>query len=99
MSDAELYATWYMWLGVAAGVVVIAAGLLLAIWMYARRILRLAVAALGLVKEIRANTMSIWTLEETNQVAVKILERAQAIHEHGGAVAEALHAADSEEVR
>lgn len=98
MSGAELFDTWLLWLGLFVVIILAAAGLLIAIWMAAHRILKLASAALGLVKEIRANTQCIWKLQETNQVAGNILESAKSIHEHGGAVAEALHAANTEEV-
>lgn len=98
MNDAALFEIWYMSLALATVIVIAAAGLLIAVWMAARRILRLAVAALGLVKQIKANTQTIWALEDTNKTAVKILETAKQIHEHGGMVAEALHAANAEEV-
>lgn len=94
MTDAALFANWYIGLGLAALVVVIAAILLILVWRAAYRILTLAVAALDLVKQIKGNTAIIWALEDTNKTALKILADAEAIRDHGAAVAQALHAAD-----
>ena len=90
MTDAELLSTWYMSLAVVAVLVLVAAGLLVGIWLAARRVLRLALAALALVEEIKANTQSIWSLKETNDQAAKILEAAESIRDHGALVAGAL---------
>ena len=95
MSDATLFENWLFWLGIAAVIVVAAALLLILVWLAARRILKLAVAALGLVHQIKANTAIIWALEETNDTAVNILEDAQRIRNNGAAVAQALHEADA----
>ena len=91
MTDAQLYSEWTFWLVVAGIIVLAAAALLIAVWLSARRIFRLARAALELVLEIKLNTQSIWELEKTNDTAVRILEEADAIREHAGTVAEALH--------
>ena len=96
MTDAELFTNWYIGLGLAAVVVVIAAVLLIMVWLAARRILTLAVAALDLVKQINQNTQTIWALEATNQTALDILADAQSIRDHGAAVAQALHEASAE---
>ena len=96
MDDAAFFTTWYLALGLAAVVVVIAAALLIAVWLAARRILKLAVAALGLVTQIKENTQSIWGLEATNETAVGILDEAASILEHAGAVAQALHETEAE---
>ena len=61
----------------------------------ARRILNLAVAALGLVQEIKSNTAIIWALEETNKSAANILDDANRIRDNGASVAHALHEADA----
>lgn len=90
MTDAELWAAWRMWMGVAAVVVLLAASLLIVIWLTARRILRDAVRALNAAEAIRANTQPIWGLEETNAVAGEILETVQAIERKGGLLAGAL---------
>lgn len=94
MSDAELLSAWYLWLGVAALIVVVAAALLVLVLLAARRIERGAVAALGLVKQIRANTQVIWALQETNATARELSAGAEAILANAGNVAAALHDAD-----
>ncbi|MBA2304374.1 MAG: hypothetical protein H0W08_17315 [Acidobacteria bacterium] len=90
MSDAELWAAWRIWVGVAALVVVIAASLLIIIWLTARKILTDAVRALNAVAAIRAQTLPIWGLQDTNEVAEDILKTVQAIEAKGGALAGAL---------
>lgn len=91
MSEATLMNQWLIGLGIAVVIILIAAVLLLLVWQAARRILKLAGAALQLVVQIKENTSSIWGLQETNQVAVDILEEAKEIESHAGLVAEALH--------
>jgi hypothetical protein len=95
MTDTALFFNWYIGLAIAAVVVVIAAVLLILVWQAANRILTLAVTALDLVKQIRANTMIIWALEDTNKTALNILADAQSIKNHGAAVAQALHEAEA----
>ena len=90
MDDATLYANWYTGLAIAVVIILAAAVLLLLIWGAARRILRLATAALGLVIQIKENTNSIWGLQTTNEVAVDIMEAAGDIESHAVLVAEAL---------
>ena len=90
MTDAELWASWRIWMGVATVVILIAASLLIIIWLTARRILADAVRALTAVEAIRAQTQPIWALEETNHIAEDILETVQAIEAKGGALAGAL---------
>ena len=91
MDVATMYSNWYLALGIAAVIIVAAAVLLLLVWNAARRIHRLASAALGIVVQIKENTNSIWGLQQTNEVAVDILEGAKDIETHAGMVAEALH--------
>ena len=93
MTDATLFTYWYIGLGVTAVIVVIAAVLLHLVWQAAQRILTLAVAALGLVKQIKENTAIVWALEDTNKTALNILSEANSIRDHGAAVAHALHKA------
>lgn len=81
MTDAELWAAWRLWTGVAAVVVVIAATLLVIILLTARRILADAVRALTAVEAIRAQTQPIWALQDTNDVAQTILATTQAIED------------------
>ena len=90
MSDAELWSAWRIWVGVAAVVVLLAAGLLVAIWITARRILAEALRALAAAEAIRKSTESIWELQATNEVAERILHTVEAIEHKGGALASAL---------
>lgn len=91
MNDAEYYNMFYIGLAIAGAIVVIAAVLLILILVAARRILKLAGAALGIVVSIKQNTLSIWGLQETNHTAIKILSEADTILSNAGAVATALH--------
>jgi hypothetical protein len=90
MTDAELWASWRIWMGLAALVIVIAAVLLIVIWRTARGIHADAVRALGAAERIRKNTMPIWELETTNEVAGELLATVQQIEQKGGALAAAL---------
>ena len=89
--DETLLTNWYFALGIAVVLIIAAATLLIMVWMAARRILRLASAALDIVVTIKENTNSIWALEATNTTASEILEGTASISEHAGAVANALH--------
>ena len=91
MSDAEYYNLFYIGLAIAGAIVLIAAVLLILILVAAKRILKLAEAALGIVVNIKQNTMSIWGLQDTNHTAIKILNEADTILSNAGAVATALH--------
>ncbi len=91
MNDAEYYKEFYIALAIAGAIVVIAATLLILIWVAARRILKLANAALGIVVNIKKNTLSIWELQNTNHKAVDILNEADTILGSAGAVAQAFH--------
>ena len=91
MDEATLYGNFYIGLGIAVVIILAAAVLLLLVWSSARRILKLATVALGLVTQIKENTNSIWGLQTTNEVATDILEGAEAIETHAGMVAQALH--------
>ena len=71
-------------------IVVIAAVLLILVFLAAKRILRLAGAALEIVTQIKNNTLPIWELETSNKVAVNIQNEAEAIEAHATLVAEAL---------
>ena len=90
MSDADLWAAWRLWMAVAALVIVIAAVLLITIWLTARGIYREAVRALHAAEKIRDNTKPIWALATTNEVATQMLETVQHIEQTGGALAAAL---------
>lgn len=91
MNDAEYYKEFYIALAIAGAIVVIAALLLILIWIAARRILKLANAALGIVVNIKQNTLSIWELQNTNHKAIDILTEADTILGSAGAVAQAFH--------
>jgi len=87
MNDEALFSEWYFWLVVAAILIVAAAALLIIVLVLARRILRLAVAALGIVTKVKENTAPIWELQTTNEVALQILNGAKDIKDHTGLVA------------
>jgi hypothetical protein len=90
MTDAELWAAWRLWLGVAVVVVALAAALLVAIIVTARQIVAEAVRAKYAAEAIRVNTLPIWQLQTSNEVAADLLATVRAIESHGGALAEAL---------
>ena len=90
MTDDQVWATWRLWLIVAALVVVIAATLLITIWVTARGIYAHAVRALTAAQKIQAQTAPIWALETSNEVAQGLLDTVQSIEKKGAALAEAL---------
>lgn len=94
MQDSTLYQQWFIGLGIAAALIVVAAALLILVILAAKRIQRLAAAALGLVTQIKENTASIWELQQTNSVAVNILEGAEEIKNHAVLVVGAMQEAD-----
>ena len=91
MNDAGFYKEFYIALAIAGAIVVVAATLLILILVAARRILKLATVALGIVINIKQNTLSIWELQNTNHKAIDILNDADTILSNAGAVATALH--------
>ena len=91
MNDAAYYNEFYVGLAIVGAIVLIAATLLILILIAARRILKLAGAALGIVVNIKQNTLSIWELQNTNHKAIDILSEADTILSNAGAVATALH--------
>lgn len=90
---------WGMWMAVAGGIVLIAAALLIAIWLTARSIYAHALRALKAAEAIRVNTLPIWELQTTNEVAEGILGAVQAIEGKGGKLARALQQHGRPEVR
>lgn len=90
MTNADLWTTWSLWLGVAVVVVALAAALLIAIIVTARGILAEAVRARAAAEAIRVNTLPIWALQTSNEVAADLLTTVQSIETHGGALAAAL---------
>jgi len=91
MNDTDLWNAWTLWVAVGAVVVLIAAGLLIAILVTARRILGDAARALAAADAIRRQTGAIWQLEHTNDAAAEIRNRVRAIEQKSTALAEALH--------
>jgi sensor c-di-GMP phosphodiesterase-like protein len=87
---ADLYAYWYLGLGIGALVVVIVAALLLWILALVRSIAANATVALHAVEQIRTNTQPIWALQDTNAVGVQLLEGAQSIRAHAETIADVL---------
>ena len=90
MTDANLWAAWRLWMVLAVAVILIAASLLITIWLTARSILAHAVRALTAAEKIRGYTDPIWALDTTNEVASGLLEAVQSIEAKGGKLAEAL---------
>ena len=91
MNDAAFYNEFYIGLAIAGAIVVIAATLLILVWLAAQRILKLATAAISIVVKIKENTLIIWGLQDTNKKAVDILSEADTILDSAGKVAQALH--------
>lgn len=90
MSEAELWAAWRLWMALAVVIVLVAASLLITIWLTARSILAHAKRAIAAAEAIRVNTLPIWELETTNEVAGELLTTVRSIEAKGGALAEAL---------
>ena len=95
MTDAELFRFWYLWLAIGGVIVVIAAALLVAIWLTARGIENEARRALLAVERIRTSTQPIWALDSTNQVADELLAAARDLEAHGGMIVSALGGPDA----
>lgn len=92
MTDTDLWNAWALWMGVAVVVILIAAALLITIWLTARSILAHALRAHAATEKIRASTMPIWELQTTNEVAAELLATVQSIEGKGGKLVEALEA-------
>lgn len=90
MENEALFNEWLIGLVLVSLIILIAAVLLILVFLAAKRILRLAGAALEIVTQIKNNTNAIWELETTNKVAVDIQNEAEAIEAHATLVAEAL---------
>jgi hypothetical protein len=95
MTDADLFRLWYLWLAIGGAVVVVAAVLLVTIWLTARGIEAQARRALAAVEQIRTATTPIWKLDETNEVAGELLAAARDLETHGGMIASALGGPDA----
>ncbi|MGH7278488.1 MAG: hypothetical protein ACREJG_07345 [Candidatus Rokuibacteriota bacterium] len=90
MTDAELWAAWRLWMAVAAVIVLVAAALLVTIWLTARSIVAHATRALRAAEAIRAHTLPIWRLQSSNEGAAQILEVVRGIEAKAATLAEAL---------
>lgn len=90
MTDSELWSSWTMWMAVAGVIVLVAAGLLITIWLTARGIRTHAGRALAAAEEIRKNTQPIWALQTTNEAAGELLAAVEAIEEKASALVVAL---------
>ena len=98
MTAGQIYDWWFIWLGVAGVVVVLAAALLIAILVLARQISALAATGLAVVGEIEQNTKPIWQLNATNHVAGQLLGGATAIESNAVAIVDALSAGERRRV-
>lgn len=98
MTAEQIYDWWFIWLGVAGVVVVLAAALLITILVLARQISALAATALAVVGEIEQNTKPIWKLNATNHVAGQLLGGAMAIESNAVAIVDALNAGEQRRV-
>ena len=90
MTDAELWSLWRLWMAVGLAVVVVAAALLVTIWLTARSIAGHAGRAIGALEAIRDNTRSIWELQTTNEVAEELRATVRDIESKATVLAEAL---------
>jgi hypothetical protein len=78
-------------MAVASVIILIAAGLLITIWLTARSIAAHATRALRAVEGIRDNTRVIWELQTTNEVAEQIRDTACEIETKSQKLVETLH--------
>jgi hypothetical protein len=91
MTSADLWAAWRLWMLVASAIVLVAAGLLITIWLTARSIVAQATRALKAAEQIRDNTRVIWELQTTNEVAEQIRDTVCDIEAKATKLVEALH--------
>jgi hypothetical protein len=92
MTNADLWTAWRLWMAVATVVILIAASLLITIWLTARSIAAHARRALRAVEAIRDNTRVIWELQTTNEVAEQIRDTVCDIEAKSQKLVEALQA-------
>ena len=78
MTDADLWAAWRIWMVVAVVIVLVAAALLVTIWLTARSIAAHARRAVDALEAIRGNPRAIWGLQTTNEVAMQNRAEAEA---------------------
>ena len=80
-TDADLWAAWRVWMVVGSLVVLVAATLLVTIWLTARSIAGHARRAVVALEAIRENTRAIWALQTTNEVAEELRDTVRDIEE------------------
>lgn len=90
MTDADLWATWRFWMMVASAIIVVAAALLVAIWLTARSIAGHARRAVVALEAIREQTRPIWALQTTNEAAEGLRDTVRDIETKASALVEAL---------
>jgi hypothetical protein len=90
MTSAELWAAWRLWMLVGGAIVLVAAALLVTIWLTARSIADHATRALRAAEAIRDNTRAIWELPTTNETAEQIRDTVRDIETRTAALVEAL---------
>lgn len=88
MTDEALWAAFRLWLAVAAVLVLVVAGLLIWIAVLAGRIAATAAAARATAERIRQGTLPIWNLQDTNDVAGRLLTSAREIRAKAELVAD-----------
>lgn len=91
MTDAALWEHWWTWLVVALVVVLVAAGLLVSVWLTARAIRREARRALVAVEAIRTHTQAIWMLQTTNDLAAHVADTVGGLQRKSAMLAGALN--------
>jgi hypothetical protein len=93
MTSAELWAAWRLWMLVGGTVVLVAAALLVTIWLTARGIADQAARALRAAEAIRDSTRAIWELQTTNEVAEQLRDTVRDIETKATQLVEALNQA------
>jgi len=95
MTTGDLWVAWGFWMGVASAIILVAAALLVTIWLTARSIAAHAARAIVALEAIRENTRVIWALQTTNEVAGDLRDTVRDIETKATALVEALqsHAA------
>lgn len=88
--NGEVTDLWIIGWVLGVAVVVIAASLLIIIWLVARKIRHLAEVALGVAGEIKSATNSIWALGAVNQLTEGNLRALRSIEARADAIARAL---------
>ena len=90
MTSAELWAAWRLWMLVGGAVVLVAAALLVTIWLAARSIAAHAGRARRAVEAIRDHTRPIWELQTTNEAAEQLRDTVRDIETKATRLVEAL---------